>query len=1072
MAESLLGYCVPYCELATIDDIPVLLTQGIPGETIYEVLKIYPERLSQLDSESVSKALILAMLINPGDGNLGNYILSPFTNSADQIRYRLISIDNEQAFMPAVAKPIKADSRWSNTPTLQVKTILYCLDDLKAPVNSAVINKIKNADLLDILENWLNSLKIHHQAIIKRFNSTLSRKYQEDKTTILGVTFAPGMIKQLFTKLMRLQTALNKKNPPLHLELLEHLEPFVAHRYRPVIQNVRLDAMERFIKLEHTTKEEKVLTSSSNNLAHLLISREIPDMNKLQTGLWSGKYGPDQAFRELQEVKEQHTKVQQDLKNLPAGLLEKKLQEMDQTQLSSLQQREVLEAVREQELRYVNLKNCNALTRTILISFKLDHIKKLDVSGCSRLKAITTKSWGIGWRMEIERELVMPSVTHLILDNSSIKTILLQADHLLKLRVRDCLKLDNIILKASQPKKIDLRGTTSLSQEKIKSVVDGYPNTFIFITPTSNFSQQKCAEFLNERFLACKAKNKGMNKLALDFLTQSATLGWQYAQYSLALAYEQGEGVKKDEIQAADWYIKAANQGHSHSVDHLVKLALKKHKVALDWIISRAEKDTDKEIQYTLGLIYEQGRGVKRNVDKAAEYYIESDRQKHSDAASKLRNLSLKGCKHARDWVRNEAIGENGKEAQYTLGQIYEQGKGVAKDNLQASSWYMRAADQAYWDAFIALSNLALKGDHVAQAWIKEKALEKNKEAQYALGQMFEQGKGVEQDVKKAAIYYIEALKQGKLQASDALMKLVAEGNIFVESMIRAEVKHRDTWCQYTLGRMYEEGIGVKQDKEKAIGYYLEAAKQGNKAAQYKLVGLLYYDKLEKNRIEVNKNYYQEALGWIRELIQQPGTNVQNNLAWVYRRAKMNTENEDNRLPYLYDFYFVRHGQTDWGPEDILKGPQDLGLNYIGVQQACEAGEILKRLLANSSKPKMISSSLQRAIETAKKVEEATGILVSAVKAEWKERYYGDYSSMINISQVPPDAENEESFQERVLQALASALLEYYNDAKPLIIVSHQKVFECVAKALIKSSEKLPQGGIGYFMLGESGTWN
>ena len=44
-----------------------------------------------------------------------------------------------------------------------------------------------------------------------------------------------------------------------------------------------------------------------------------------------------------------------------------------------------------------------------------------------------------------------------------------------------------------------------------------------------------------------------------------------------------------------------------------------------------------------------------------------------------------------------------------------------------------------------------------------------------------------------------------------------------------------DTEAQYTLGYYYEDGIGVKEDKEKSFYWYKKAAEQGNKIAKVKL---------------------------------------------------------------------------------------------------------------------------------------------------------------------------------------------------------------------------------------------
>lgn len=173
---------------------------------------------------------------------------------------------------------------------------------------------------------------------------------------------------------------------------------------------------------------------------------------------------------------------------------------------------------------------------------------------------------------------------------------------------------------------------------------------------------------------------------------------------------------------------------------------------------------------------------------------------------------------------------------------------------------------------------------------------------------------------------------------------------------------------------------------------------------------------------------------------------------------------------FLHSFYFVRHGQTDWEPEDILKGPQDLRLNVIGQEQAKLASLVLKQLLIDSPNAKIVSSSLLRAVETANEIEKATGIPISAEEDGLRERYYGDYRLVRNNLKSPSDAESSEEFRKRVDQTLDRIFLEYYQ-ANPLIIVSHQKVFEYLAESLSNYHQSLSQGGIARFIRHENGTW-
>ena len=166
-------------------------------------------------------------------------------------------------------------------------------------------------------------------------------------------------------------------------------------------------------------------------------------------------------------------------------------------------------------------------------------------------------------------------------------------------------------------------------------------------------------------------------------------------------------------------------------------------------------------------------------------------------------------------------------------------------------------------------------------------------------------------------------------------------------------------------------------------------------------------------------------------------------------------------------FYFVRHGETNWGKDDILKGPQDLSLNENGMTQAKLAGDMLNQLV--SSDTIIISSGLKRAIETATEISKITNFPLVDKESNLNERYYGDYrllqlKTSTNTNTKPPDAESLEIFKNRVLQCLI-VILNKYHDSQNLIIVSHQKVFQCINKILGgNDQQRLDQGGICYFI--------
>lgn len=163
------------------------------------------------------------------------------------------------------------------------------------------------------------------------------------------------------------------------------------------------------------------------------------------------------------------------------------------------------------------------------------------------------------------------------------------------------------------------------------------------------------------------------------------------------------------------------------------------------------------------------------------------------------------------------------------------------------------------------------------------------------------------------------------------------------------------------------------------------------------------------------------------------------------------------------DFLFIRHGQTDWGPQDILKGPLDLTLNEEGRKQAQHSYEMAKDNFT-ITQPLIFSSPLVRAHETAEifALNFSPCSLIQKFDG-LKERYYGDHRKM-EIQQIPDDAESEDNFQERVRTTLAEILKISQRDTNSLLIIfSHQKVFEYLTEWLTHQKLKLDQGGVCYF---------
>lgn len=156
-------------------------------------------------------------------------------------------------------------------------------------------------------------------------------------------------------------------------------------------------------------------------------------------------------------------------------------------------------------------------------------------------------------------------------------------------------------------------------------------------------------------------------------------------------------------------------------------------------------------------------------------------------------------------------------EAQYKTGDLYYYGDDeIEQDFHQARVWYEKAAQQDYADAA------------------------------YSLGVMYDQGQGVQPNVKKAFAYYQQAALQG---SADGMYNLgyIYENerhpadyhNAFLWYSQAAQLDHRE--ALNNLGVMYFNGYGVAQSFKKAFDYYQKSAYLDNPIAQYNL-GTLYRD--------------------------------------------------------------------------------------------------------------------------------------------------------------------------------------------------------------------------------------
>ena len=141
----------------------------------------------------------------------------------------------------------------------------------------------------------------------------------------------------------------------------------------------------------------------------------------------------------------------------------------------------------------------------------------------------------------------------------------------------------------------------------------------------------------------------------LERLRQAAKEGDPYAQFELGYAFDCGFGVEQDIRKAAEFYAKAAEQGHRVAEHNLllqhVSRQVKLHLPAVVFakFESRAEAG-DRDAQNNLGLCFQHGYGIEQDYGQAMVWFRRAADGGLAVAHSTLEVFILKAMVLKRTW--------------------------------------------------------------------------------------------------------------------------------------------------------------------------------------------------------------------------------------------------------------------------------------------------------------------------------------------------------------------------------------------------------------------------------------
>jgi len=307
----------------------------------------------------------------------------------------------------------------------------------------------------------------------------------------------------------------------------------------------------------------------------------------------------------------------------------------------------------------------------------------------------------------------------------------------------------------------------------------------------------------------------------IDNWQKEADKGNAGAQLDLAYAYYIGFIVKTNMSKAMDLWRKAAEQGSAPAQYRLgeaystgrggVKIDKEE---GIKWLKKSAvQNDTDASrnarAQLFMGDKYHSGTGVKQDDKQASIWWNKAD---------ETANASYRGMA-----IKMKALAEQGNVlAQDFLGHLYYQGYGVEKDDAQAANWWHKAAASGNAGAQYMLGWMA---DSIPQPPPDPSLVEAEKTLRSA--EDTQTMHFINGDIQLhenpnfctawKGIVMAMPIGQPKPMWSPELQKQAEQGNMYAET---------------TLGKIYQEGNGIKQDDAEAFKWFSKAADKGNAYAQ------------------------------------------------------------------------------------------------------------------------------------------------------------------------------------------------------------------------------------------------
>ena len=313
--------------------------------------------------------------------------------------------------------------------------------------------------------------------------------------------------------------------------------------------------------------------------------------------------------------------------------------------------------------------------------------------------------------------------------------------------------------------------------------------SFAFLHAYDNFSDsmvlrgsEKTGVILNDLLLS-----ENSQESLLDSLRARAVGGDLRSQYTLGRAYVEGKGVERDDSEALKFFKMAADQGHPES--QLMVGNLLMYGRGVDHDVSKAEVYYEASAreglvkgQYAYGLILLNKKPSQ--VEEAEKWFFKASEKGDISSSYELALIWYKDATTRKQGIDllMELADRGHTQSEHAVGMIHERGREVEADKDKAIFWYERAALKGHEMSQLNLAKIYLDeggSEDIDRAvdLLEQSAKQGVEEAQFMLGIVYgdESNPGVLNETKSFT-WFLRAARLGHAYAQYNVGLIFADG--------------------------------------------------------------------------------------------------------------------------------------------------------------------------------------------------------------------------------------------------------------------------------------------------------